>query len=324
MAAEITTGKDEKYNASHPRYTELRKVLKDLCNNGEITTAKLYEESDVSQSAINQFINGRESKTRFDKVFIQLSTWYETYQRRLESEKEIPNGPGYIHTETSRKIEEVVTYAHMAPDIVKVYGISGAGKTETFKEYVRNNSGVCLATMTSVHATVKSSLVEIGKCLSVSNARNNHLLFDEICDALVVKRGLLIIDEAQHLRTSSIDQIRQLHDATGCGVVLAGNEQVYSNIKGNNNTAEFLAPLSSRAMMGIRLKKTLPGDAVKIANAWGINNDESIKIIIEISQRPGALRAVHKTIKYACMLSSNRIPQTKHIRAAYKRLTEES
>lgn len=317
------TSFNDRYDAADPYFDLMHGVIKDLIFNGTINERNIAKESGVNASALNQFLNRTKSKTRFDTVHDRLQTWYDTFQRRLEAEKELPDGPGFIHTNAAERIENAITYAHMANDISLIYGGAGVGKTETFREYVRNNSGVCLATMTAVHSTLKASMAEIGKCLGVKHAKDNASLFDQICEQLKAKRGLLIIDEAQHLHIRSLDQLRQIHDATGCGLVLAGNEQVYSNITGGNR-AEYLDRLYSRVGMRTRIQGVIPGDAEKIASAWGITDEAIISIIIDISRRPGALRTVHKTIKYACLLSGNRKPQTKHIRAAYKRLTEES
>lgn len=311
------------YDAGDPYFEVVREAITLLIKKKTITALRLSNESGVNKTSLNQFVNKKQASTRFDTVHERLKTWLDTYQRRIESERELPEGPGYVYTNASERIEQAITYAHMANDISLIYGGAGVGKTETFREYVRNNAGVCLATMTAVHSTLKACMTEIGKCLGIKNAKDNATLFDLICEQLKAKRGLLIIDEAQHLHIRSLDQLRQIHDATGCGLVLAGNEQVYSNITGGNR-AEYLDRLFSRVGMKTRIQGVIPVDTIKIANAWGIEDESIITLLIEIGKKPGALRMVHKTIKYACLLSSNHKPLKKHIRAAYKRLTEEN
>jgi len=58
-------------------------------------------------------------------------------------------------------------------------------------------------------------------------------------------KGLLIVDEAQHLPVSGLDAVRSIHDATGCGLALLGNESVYARITGGARQAHF-AQLFSR------------------------------------------------------------------------------
>lgn len=302
-----------------PAWEPVRKQIQELLDNKVISARKLSQESGNNETGVNQFLNYKYTG-RNDRINERLQTWLDTHKRRMEAEKEIPDGPGFVLTKTAIKIEETLTYAHMAKDIALVFGISGVGKTETFREYVRNNSGVCLATMTPSHVTVAKSLREIGKCLGIGPMRDNAALYDAVSDALMGTNGLLIIDEAQHLGTAALDQIRQIHDRAGCGIVFAGNEQVYTNLTGSRR-AEYLAPLFSRCGMRTRLKASMAVDARTLGNAWGIEDATSLKLVVDIAKKPGGLRLITKTLKLAHMLAVNKEGlEPKHIRAAWHRL----
>ena len=69
-------------------------------------------------------------------------------------------------------------------------------------------------------------------------------------------KGLLILDEAQHLMLPALESLRSIHDATACGLVLMGNEAVYSRLSGRRS-AEF-AHLFSRVGMVLKLENPLP------------------------------------------------------------------
>ncbi|HID48851.1 MAG TPA: DNA transposition protein, partial [Chromatiales bacterium] len=216
-------------------------------------------------------------------------------------------------------ITDTLTYAHMADDIVLIYGGAGLGKTEALREYARNNSGVCLSTMTPAHATVATSLREIGKCVGVQPRRDNAALFDAICQGLGDARGLLIIDEAQHLGTKALDQIRSIHDRVGCGIALVGNEQVYGRMTGGTR-AGYLDRLFSRIGMRTRITRATANDASALAEAWGLTDSVAVKLIVDIARKPGGLRGVTKALRLAHMLSGGKPIEPKHIRAAWRRL----
>ena len=69
-------------------------------------------------------------------------------------------------------------------------------------------------------------------------------------------KGLLILDEAQHLMLPALESLRSIHDATACGLVLMGNEAVYSRLSGRHS-AEF-AQLYSRVGSVLKLENPLP------------------------------------------------------------------
>ena len=55
-------------------------------------------------------------------------------------------------------------------------------------------------------------------------------LSDRIVRKLEATRGLLIIDEAQHLKTTTLDQVRSIFDAAHVGIVLAGNKELAAHL----------------------------------------------------------------------------------------------
>lgn len=315
--AQIKTDVPNPNDPNDPAWEPVREKINKLIEGGGIKATQIAKESACGATALNQFLN-RKYTGRNDLIRDRLERWFETYKRRLEAEQEMTDGPGFVMTPTAQKITDTVSYAHMAHDIVLVYGGAGTGKTETFREYVRNNSGVCLATMTPAHATVATSLREIGKCVGVHTTRDNAMLFDNLTEALKDRRGILIIDEAQNLGIKALDQIRQIHDKINCGIVLSGNEQVYSNMSGRR--AEYLDRLHSRIGMRTHINRPSAQDAERIADAWGITDATSIATIVSISLKPGGLRLVSKVLRLAHMYSQKGQIQIKQIRIAWKQL----
>ena len=305
-----------------PWVGEVRERINHLIDSGEVSAAQISRESSVNSSTLSQFRAGK-YPGRNPLIAERLRTWMETHQRRKEARKAIAEGPGFVLTRTAEQVLDTLTYAHMAGDIVLIYGGAGTGKTEALREYARSNAGVCLSTMTPAHATVATSLREIGKCIGVQPRRDNAALFDAICQGLADQRGLLIIDEAQHLGTKALDQIRSIHDRVGCGIALVGNEQVYGRMTGGTR-AEYLDRLYSRIGMRTRLGRVREADARAIAAAWGIEDSTAQRLLTGIARKPGGLRGLSKTLVLASMMAGGGNPvEPKHIRAAWKRLAGE-
>ena len=81
-------------------------------------------------------------------------------------------------------------------------------------------------------------------------------------------RGLLIVDEAQHLSLRALETLRALHDATGAGLALMGNAVVYARLTGGRRAAEF-AQLFSRVGKRVRLTQVEEGDRRRSAGSLG-------------------------------------------------------
>lgn len=284
----------------------------------EVKASTVQKESGIHSSRISQFRKGKYNGDNLATAK-ELERWIETYLSRREAQAELPDSPDFVLTPTSEKIMQTVQYAHHAGDIVLIYGGAGVGKTQTIEQYVSEHSGVCLVTFTPVHNTLRSCLANIASCVGLQAGREMNRTFDAICNTLKQQKGLLICDEAQHVGDKVLDMIRSIHDRTGCGLVYAGNEMVYTNLTGGER-ADYLDRLSSRVGMRLPIKKATAADARALANAWGITDKDTIKLLTGIASKPGGLRGVTKVVKLAQMFKGEETLQARHVRAAFNQL----
>jgi len=212
-----------------------------------------------------------------------------------------------------------LTYAQIAGDISCVYGSAGIGKTKTCERYQRENPSVWMATMTTSHAGSAACLEEVAISIGMREIPFKAArMFREVCARVRGTRGLLIIDEAQHLSPAALESLRAIHDATGIGLVLAGNEMVYARLTGGARTAKF-AQLYSRVGKRLRITRPLKADVMAIAGAFGITGAKEREACWVISKKGGALRQVVKTLRLAAMIATGNGAQMDidHIRAAW-------
>lgn len=117
---------------------------------------------------------------------------------------------------------------------------------------------------------------------------------------LMALKGLIIIDEADHLGAETLEELRLLQEATRVGLVLMGNHRVYSNMTGGNRTVEF-ARLFSRIAKRVAINKTKKADVAAIADAWSITGEKERELLQQIAQKPGALRILSHSLRLAAM-----------------------
>lgn len=147
-------------------------------------------------------------------------------------------------------------------------------------------------------------------------AHRNSELEQDIVERLTDTKGMLVIDEAQHLFLPALETVRSLHDASGVAVVLF----VYSGLVGRRQ-AEF-AQISSRIGKKLNLKRAKPADIDALARAWIVNDKHALKELRTIGALPGGLRGVTQTLRMATMIAQGMDQEISAttIRAAWQRI----
>jgi DNA transposition AAA+ family ATPase len=250
----------------------------------------------------------------------KVAQWLEAIDARRKTLGRLPEAPGYTDTPAARRIASALTYAQMAADITVIYGGAGVGKTYTALAYQTSHPGVHIATMSPATASAATALEEIAEALGLANIGSGAARHQRaIIRRLARTQGLLIIDEAQHLGIQALDAVRALHDATGIGVALIGNEQVYARMTGGSRAA-YLDRLYSRIGKRVRLAQPSREDVDTLLGAWGIANAEAVRALREIGAKPGGLRGVAKVLRLATMFADGEPITLDHVRAAWKDL----
>lgn len=298
----------------------LRQFLPGLLAEAGLSQERAGKEAGISGSALNQWM---QAKYKGDNAAIaeKLLIWLASRERKSTARTTVA-GHGYTETDTSGKIIAALTFAQSVGDFVVLYGGAGIGKTFTIKHYSTLNPNVWVVTMRPDTSKVAGALEEIGEVMGIRNGRSNRLSRD-ICKRVDESAGLLVIDEAQHLTVEAIEAIRSIHDATEIGVVLSGNESIYVRLTGGARAANC-AQLFSRVGKRLRLTKPTKQDVTALAARYGITEEKELSILIGISQKPGALRGMVKTLRLAVMFAGGSVPTNEHIAAAWRDLGGEA
>jgi len=301
---------------------DLKDLIQELIDSGDISQTQIAREAGMSSSAVSTWLRG---KYAGDNVVLEqkLQIWWESREIRAKTTSSLPAAPRFVETPSSKKIENVLSYAQMAGDLAVIYGGAGVGKTTTSREYSISNPSVWIATMIPDASGICACLEEIADAvgLKVAPGLGAARLRREIVKRITATGGLLIVDEAQHLSLSALEEVRSIHDATGIGVVLCGNESVYSRLIGNSRAANF-AQLFSRIGKRLRLNRPSNGDVLAIMEVFKVSGAEEQKVLSDIAARPGALRGVVKSLRLGSMFAkgSGQPLTVARIREAWKDL----
>lgn len=293
------------------------RVRAELERTGEPKSAAA-KEAGVAYSTFTAWLDGTYGG-RTDKVAADVRRWMDTRAARQDQAAALPEAPAFQRTPSAERMLAVLQYAQFASDMAVIAGGPGIGKTEVCRHYKATAANVWLVTMEPSTGGVGGLLREL--CFEMRlEVREQVQLARRVCQRIEDTRGLIVVDEAQHLATAALDQLRAIHDRTGVGICIVGNEAVYARLEGGGRKAQF-AQLFSR--VGMRLTQAGPRDAdiAMLADCWGATPEE-LKLLRAIARKPGALRGMTKTLALASMVArgAEQVRGPDHIRQAWARL----
>lgn len=291
-----------------------------MAADARLTQAAVAKESGFSVPTFNQWLNGVYPGNN-EAVETKLRIWLEAYEARQAADEQLPNAPQFVPTQSASRVIGALSYAQIAGDIAVAYGAAGLGKTTACMQYQGTRPNVWIATMTPASSGVVTALEEICEAMGLSNMGGGLKMFRAITKRVRDTHGLLVIDEAQHLSTAALDQIRSIHDATGIGIALVGNEGVYARMAGGRNATQ-LDRLFSRIGRRLNLRAVADADIKLLVKAWGITDPKCAATLMDVAKRPGALRALTKTLRLASMQAAaeRRGVSCEDVRAASREL----
>lgn len=280
-----------------PMGTTLRDQVTHTQTEKGISLRALANALDVDPGQMSRWLKGgatKDSAETTERIETAAREWLASHVLRTEK------GSSYIHTPTSEKIFGALQYAQSASDMCVIYGAPGVGKTRTIDEYRRQHEHVWVVTIAPSSAGTVPALEAVAEACGVDTASGSgaRRLARAIVNRVAGLGGILIIDEAQHLRFEAIEELRSIHDRSECALALVGNETVYARLTGGARSAHF-AQIFSRLGLRAHIAKPQADDIAMIAAHWNVRGEDELNLLSRIASRPGALRGMIKTLKLA-------------------------
>ncbi len=267
-----------------------------------IPQTRMARESGVSAPTISQWLRDK-YKGNNAIVKDKLAAWMATHaQGVIVSATIAPERAGWVDTPTSIEIERAFVKARSMPGMAVVYGAPGVGKTSTIKRYASTTPNVWVVTASPAVSSMAAILKLIGIAVKARGGYRNYDLAREITNCITGTRGLLVIDEFQHLSLPAIEQVRAIHDASDVGVALVGNEAGWANMTGGSRRLDH-AQLFSRCAPVVSLVSPQEEDVNAILDAWRVTAQAAKEFALQISSGGGGLRNLVKTLQQAALYS---------------------
>jgi DNA transposition AAA+ family ATPase len=279
----------------------------------------LSDESGIAYGTFTGWLAGTYQGNN-DAVAGKVVLWLESREEKKRAKVQIPAPPEFVETPSAADFIDVMRFAQVMPDIAVIGGGAGIGKTTAARRYAAKNPNVVLVTVHPSASSVYTMLGAIAEEIGLQE-RVQTRLFRAIGRKLQGGQALIILDEAQHLDTKALEQLRAFHDIFGLGIALVGNETVYARLEGGKRDAQF-AQLFSRVGFRITRAKPRAQDICALLKAWEVTDKDELKFCKAIAGKPGALRVLTKTLQVASVQAagSGEARALAHIKAAYEQL----
>ena len=284
-----------------------------------LSQARAAAEIGISDAALSQWLADK-YEGNVVVIAAKIIRWLAARKKQSELMGSLPAAPEWVETATATRILSGLAYAQMAADIALVYGGAGLGKSKAAARYSETWPSVWVSTMSAGGRSLAGCLERVALACGLRsiNARPWRLEA-EIVDRIRGTRGLLIVDEAQHLDTRALEVLRGLHDQAEIGLALLGNELLYARLTGGRRSAEF-AQLFSRVGRRVRLTQPTQSDVHSLLAAWGVGGGAERVQALEIARQPGGLRGLTKALRLASMKAQGQAVASGHLKSAWREL----
>lgn len=297
----------------------LREQVLDLLREEDLTRRQMANESGIAYGSLTPWL-GSSYAGDGSNVATRVKIWMEARAKR-QAVRPVLAGPRFVPTPTAEAILNVLAHAQHMPDMVVITGAPGTGKTSAACQYTRSNPNVWKLVADPSLNTVRALLGAMAQLLNSYDQGSQYRISASIRHKLMNTGGLIIVDEAQHLNSAMLDQLRAFHDQCGVGIALLGNEAVVGKLEGGRKSAEY-AQLYSRVGMRLKRPKPLKGDVEALLDAWGVDANDVREQLRAVARYAGGLRNLQKCHRLATMVAQNegRTLAVEDIRLAWERL----
>lgn len=297
----------------------LREDARSVITGERLSQRAAADEANVAQGTFNAWLAGSYAGDNA-RVAAEVAKWLEARRSRKRIKAIVPQPPSFIATKTAQNIVDLLQYAQTLRDMGLIIGSPGTGKTCAIEYYRASHPSVFSATMEPAKSSTHHLLSELATILRI--ARKSVLeISDAVVGRLKDRDALLVIDEAQHLQSSAIDQLRTIHDKARCGVVLVGNESIIGKLGDPERTPQ-LAQLYSRFGLRLNLSRPVNADIDALLKAWNVEDKDEKAFLRLVASKPGGLRALTKTMIAAGAMSAGQDEKRglAHLKDAWSRV----
>ena len=264
-------------------------TLQDFRKEHFLTLNDVAQQLDMSEATLSQIMNMKYTGDT-DSFLRRIYEWLMPKVR--------PDSLDVVPTKTFESLLLYFDDAYKTQSIYCITGKSGFGKTVAGRFYAKTHlraywiSGrVNMGPKNLMEEIVKSAKIRIGKAQSVYSLQN------KIQEHFAARAALLIVDEADKLRTSALDAVREIYDAVPTGLVLIGEPALSTKLLTPDRNGMSLDRLYSRVDEFVDVDEISYEDVRLFLKEFGIariKSKEAFDYLVHSINKRGGYRRLSK------------------------------
>lgn len=274
-----------------------------------LSQAQAARQMGLSASVLSQLLAGTYPGD-LAAVTAKALAWLNRAERGRGAAPALVAGDDFVETGTAQDILRSLEYVQTMgkPGMTMIAGGPGVGKTQALRRFAAANTNVWIATVNRGAARPFPFLETVCNLFRIATQGEGvPALITKLCDRLAGTRGMLILDECQHLGADALETARGLHEIAEIDLVLVGDLRL-------SRTVASMSQLDSRVRRPVVVERPTRSDVSAIAGAFGVSGRERCDLLHGIAQLPGALRNVESVLRLAgAAMPDAAVPDTKAI-----------
>ncbi|MDD3236838.1 MAG: AAA family ATPase [Candidatus Gastranaerophilales bacterium] len=215
-------------NKTKPSEATIQKV-KELIESGSIDQVTLANRIEYSSSTISLYLKGRYNGN-IQNLEKALNKYLVLHNNTQNHEKVALD---FEETSVASRFFSIAKMCRLNGEINLCYGSSGIGKSTAIKKFADEFTGVIVIDPDE-GATTRSVLKQLVEKLGLTPVTTkSEDLTSTITNRLNNSNFLVIVDEAENVKTEVIRSLRKIHDrcSSTFGLLFVGTETLYQNLR---------------------------------------------------------------------------------------------
>lgn len=264
-------------------YQQAIDALKEYMSESGKNQSQIGKELGLSSGLVSSFLGGK--YTTPHTTIPKVMSYIEVNRKK----KAAPTAPDFAETSLSKLMEASIAYAHVQGLETVIYGDAGVGKTTAAKAYVERERLATYIVARPDCSGYTGVMWLVAKAFGIRE-RITRNVTDAFIERMQGSGRVLIVDEAQFLNNSALNQLRTLSDLCGIGLVLLGNESLHDKTLGKG--IKDMDQLRSRVCIPVHVRKEdiTYEDIVSVFGKYDIGED-ILKLLYGVSGQHSGLRS---------------------------------
>lgn len=209
-------------------------TLNKIIDQYQFSQSQLATKIGISESALSQIRSGEYEYSPDNYVWRQVQKFVETINKKV------------YETKLLRVVYRMLNDAFKDKEIAVITSCSGAGKTTAIVQYCLINHFAVHIRVNEVFTTKYLLQIILKSMNSPSIGLNTQQMYETASEVLSRKNRLVVIDEAERMKVSQLELLRDLYDQGNMGLCLVGLDSLRSLLTRGKNLRENLVQLYSR------------------------------------------------------------------------------